>query len=357
MSQYDDQLPEDLRDIAARLSAARVTPTPLELDELRRRVHGRVGRAGRSPQRRGFAGALRTKLVAVCLTLGLTMTTGVGVVLACDSFGGGGQNQFGNVWQTTSFRHDHDASYCQYHGPETWSYSWRTRHSILTVFYVWDCKHLTVFFQCGEPFGFRWDNGGWNDTDLTSYNSVAPNEDSALTVTVDGVTYTLSPNGAPPSQAPNPSYTVTFNANGGTGATASETENAPTALTADGFTRTGYTFAGWNTSPTGGGTAYGAGASYPFTANATLYAQWKANPSFTVTFNANRGSGFTPAETHNVPTALSADGFTRSGYTFAGWNTSPSGGGTAYGAGATYAFTANATLYAQWTAVPPPRRH
>jgi uncharacterized repeat protein (TIGR02543 family) len=73
-----------------------------------------------------------------------------------------------------------------------------------------------------------------------------------------------------------------------------------------------------------------------------------------VTFSANGvgATGSTAAETANVPTALSADGFSRPGYTFAGWNTSPTGGGTAYGAGATYAFTANAALYAQWTPVP-----
>ena len=59
MSQYDDHLPEDLRDIAARLSAARVTPNPLELDELRQRVHGRAARAGRPTQRRGLARVVR----------------------------------------------------------------------------------------------------------------------------------------------------------------------------------------------------------------------------------------------------------------------------------------------------------
>src|SRR5208283_5484895 len=102
MSQFDDQLPEDLRDIAARLSAARVTPTPLELDELRRRVHGRAARA---PRQRGLAGALRAKAVAGLLTVGLMLTAGAGVVLATGSFNGGsgGSSSVGNVWQTTSF--------------------------------------------------------------------------------------------------------------------------------------------------------------------------------------------------------------------------------------------------------------
>ena len=55
------------------------------------------------------------------------------------------------------------------------------------------------------------------------------------------------------------------------------------------------------------------------------------------------------AETHNVPTALTADAFTRTGYTFKGWNTVAGGTGTSYANGATYPFTASVTLYAQWT--------
>ena len=74
-------------------------------------------------------------------------------------------------------------------------------------------------------------------------------------------------------------YTVTFNANGGTGTMAPETDNAPTALTANAFTYSGYTFNDWNTVAGGTGTSYANGATYPFTANVTLYAQWTANSS------------------------------------------------------------------------------
>src|ERR1019366_4382815 len=117
MSQFDE-LPEDLRDIAARLLAARVNPSPLELDELRRRVHGRAGRAGRSPQRRGFARVLRTKFVAAMLTVGLVLSSGVGVVLACSTIatGGGGGSDW--TWPVTL----QNASYCQYHPSQTYSY-------------------------------------------------------------------------------------------------------------------------------------------------------------------------------------------------------------------------------------------
>jgi uncharacterized repeat protein (TIGR02543 family) len=70
---------------------------------------------------------------------------------------------------------------------------------------------------------------------------------------------------------------VTFNNNGGTGTMTAQTANVPTALTANAFTRTGYTFNGWNTAPSGGGSAYADGATYPFSADVTLYAQWSVD--------------------------------------------------------------------------------
>lgn len=73
------------------------------------------------------------------------------------------------------------------------------------------------------------------------------------------------------------SYTVTFDANAAdaTGTMASQTDSSAAALTVNGFLRTGYTFAGWATTPTGP-IAYADGATYPFTSNATLYARWAA---------------------------------------------------------------------------------
>jgi uncharacterized repeat protein (TIGR02543 family) len=57
-------------------------------------------------------------------------------------------------------------------------------------------------------------------------------------------------------------------------------------------------------------------------------------------------------QTANVPTALTLNTFMRPGYAFSGWNTLANGTGTAYADGALYAFAADVTLYAQWTALP-----
>ena len=141
---------------------------------------------------------------------------------------------------------------------------------------------------------------------------------------------------------------VTFNGNNSTfGSMAPETASAPTALTPNAFTRTGYTFAGWNTAANGSGTHYGDGASFPFSAPTTLYAQW--TPNVTFVGNGSTGGSMNP-ETASVPTPLTLNSFSRSGYTFAGWNTAANGSGTSYAQSATYPFSAPTTLYAQWTA-------
>src|SRR5581483_9496311 len=97
-----------------------------------------------------------------------------------------------------------------------------------------------------------------------------------------------------------------------------ETSNVPAALTLNAFTRVGSSFAGWNTARDGSGAACADGATYAFTASVTLYAQWVANPSFTVTFAPNGASGSMSPETSNVPAALTLNAFTRVGYSFAG---------------------------------------
>jgi uncharacterized repeat protein (TIGR02543 family) len=74
-------------------------------------------------------------------------------------------------------------------------------------------------------------------------------------------------------------YTVTFNANGGTGTMSDQTIafNASANLTSNTFTRTGYIFAGWATT-SGGAVAYANGASYTMgSADVTLFAKWTEN--------------------------------------------------------------------------------
>jgi uncharacterized repeat protein (TIGR02543 family) len=185
---------------------------------------------------------------------------------------------------------------------------------------------------------------------FSGWNTLASGTGTAY---ADGATYPFTAPATLYAQWTAVFYAVTFNANGGTGAMANETDNAPTALTANAFTWTGYTFTGWNTLANGTGTAYAGGATYPFTAATTLYAQWSLNQTFTVTFNANGGTGAMANESDNSPTALTTNAFTLTGFNFGGWNTAANGSGTAYANGGTYPFTSSVTLYAQWDTPPP----
>ncbi|MCJ7790595.1 MAG: putative Ig domain-containing protein, partial [Candidatus Atribacteria bacterium] len=57
-----------------------------------------------------------------------------------------------------------------------------------------------------------------------------------------------------------------------------------TVLAQGSLVKTGYTFGGWNTAADGSGTNQAAGSSFNMgTANVTLYAQWTANPTYTLT--------------------------------------------------------------------------
>jgi len=162
MAHFDDQLPDDVRDIAERLSMSRATFTPLELDELRHRLQKRAQRA---PSRRGLLGRMHAKWVAVLLAAGLLLSSGAGVVIACESVGGDGGQTFG----TTSFHDARDASFCEYHGPYTKVVHIHTRRGDITITIVWDCRHVHVHFDHHFPFNWRFGDGGWNDGRLIGW--------------------------------------------------------------------------------------------------------------------------------------------------------------------------------------------
>ncbi|MFR3744993.1 InlB B-repeat-containing protein [Bifidobacterium pullorum] len=126
----------------------------------------------------------------------------------------------------------------------------------------------------------------------------------------------------------------------------------------NGFTRPGYTFTGWardrRTNP-----SLQPGGRYTLTpGTTTLWAQWKADPAHLI-YNANTGSTSQTRRTDGVvdqTLTVIANSFTRSGYTFTGWNTQADGRGKAYAAGNGFRLVADAksnpvntsVLYAQW---------
>ncbi|MBO6027152.1 MAG: InlB B-repeat-containing protein [Bacteroidales bacterium] len=164
-------------------------------------------------------------------------------------------------------------------------------------------------------------------------------------------------------------YSIRFNANAGTGTAAtgtmtnqSFTYDEAQNLTANTFSRMGYTFAGWSTSENGA-VDYTDGQSV---SNLTpengaiidLYAQWDVH-HYTIQFdkNSNEATGTMANQAFTYDQGvLNANTFARIGYTFTGWNTQADGNGTSYpdqqaSPNVTATNNATVTLYAQWTPI------
>ncbi|CAN2226769.1 Listeria/Bacterioides repeat [Candidatus Nanopelagicaceae bacterium] len=150
---------------------------------------------------------------------------------------------------------------------------------------------------------------------------------------------------------------VTYDLNGGSGSAPStvtgKTIGQIVTLDSTTATKAGYTFGGWSI----GGTTYPAGASYTIgNGNVVPVAVWNA-ATYSLSYNGNGATGGTvPGSgtftTGGSYTASSNTGIlAKTGFTFAGWNTTANGDGTSYAEGATnVTATADLILYAKWTA-------
>ena len=130
---------------------------------------------------------------------------------------------------------------------------------------------------------FNTPTGSWNTKDITSASQRFVKGHNAYNVTLSGWvrnqsgymngTSSASQTITVPALA---HHTVSFNANGGTGAPDNQTKWYGTVLTLSSTkpTRTNYEFLGWSTSPTGA-VSYQPGGQYGADADVTLYAVWK----------------------------------------------------------------------------------
>lgn len=146
-------------------------------------------------------------------------------------------------------------------------------------------------------------------------------------------------------------WTVSYNANGGSGAPASQTKTYGSNLTLSSTkpTRTGHTFLGWSTDKNATTATYQPGGLYTSNSGATLYAVWKIN-TYTVSYDANGGSGApgSQTKTYGATLTLSKTKPTRTNYNFKGWSKDKSATSPTYSAGGVYTEDAAVTLYAVW---------
>ena len=169
---------------------------------------------------------------------------------------------------------------------------------------------------------------------------------------------------------PKTTYTVSYNANGGSGAPSSQTKTHGVALKLSTAipTRSGYAFVGWATSSSATSATYTPGASYTADVSITLYAVWTLN-KYEISYDANGGTNApsTQNKAHGtnltlstvIPSKQYSVTFDANGGSvdiaarqiackFLGWATSSAATTAAYQPGGTFTTNANTTLYAVW---------
>ncbi len=174
-------------------------------------------------------------------------------------------------------------------------------------------------------------------------------------------------------------YTLTYDANGGSGAPSSVSNITSTTISSIVPIRDGYDFLGWSTDEYATYASYVAGDSVSLTSNTTLYAVWR-RIVYTITYNANGGSNAPSYQeklhgedlilTESKPTPPSRESvtytiyFNTNGgicdtdsvevndyteYYFEGWNSDVGGAGDTYYSGGKYSQDSSVTLYAQYS--------
>ena len=150
-----------------------------------------------------------------------------------------------------------------------------------------------------------------------------------------------------------PDYQVEFMGNGADSGSMDPVKGKPgdtVTIPENGFVRNGWEFTVWAEAD---GTTHAPGDQLILEKSAyTFYAQWKELPAdATLMYHANGGDGTMAPGTGKQGSSIevAANGFTRTGYVFTGWNTLADGTGTAYAPGTAFKLAGTTNdLYAQW---------
>ena len=236
-----------------------------------------------------------------------------------------------------------------------------TNGSVVNLYAVWkeDAKSYTIRFNanygsgsmsdmtCVVGYSYRLSTNqftrsgyifkGWS-LSSGSYNSVNYTENAYVTdlSTTNGATVNLY---AVWEKQADSTYTIRFNSNGGSGYMSNMTCSMNTYynLSANTFTRSGFSFAGWSLgSGNNNSVNWSDKAQVKNISSAggtvTLYAVWKqvgsdtTSRAYTIIFNANGGTGtMAKQKVTSEPVTLNKNQFTKDGYEFAGWKYLPDG--------------------------------
>lgn len=206
-------------------------------------------------------------------------------------------------------------------------------------------------------------NNGWNTANQVligtyskTYNRGTSSSQGTCSARFTGIeygggnSYTATVNFTIPARD---RYSVSYNANGGTGAPGTQYYYYGYDITLSTITpkRTGYTFLGWSLSSTATSPSYSSGQAWGGTnkGNYTLYAVWE-KISCAIKFDAGSNGGIVGTSDSVVRTVYYGDKIgtlptaSKTNYEFKGWNTNQNGSGSYISE--TYVVKANITLYA-----------
>ncbi len=140
-------------------------------------------------------------------------------------------------------------------------------------------------------------DGSWPESDATVQEYFKSANGGSLACTINGTYYSnCFSNGTPLTyfcygDDPNVTRTLTYNANGGSGAPSASTcesasdSSCKVTVKSGTPTRSGYRFTGWNDKADGTGTARSAGGKITLSGDKTIYAQWALVQTATFTHN------------------------------------------------------------------------
>lgn len=184
-------------------------------------------------------------------------------------------------------------------------------------------------------------------------------------VSINAGTGTIYLRVGPATRSTSITYSLSYNANGGSDAPSTQTYG-PTTDATHAFTvsrtiptRSGYTFMGWAVSSSATVATYQGGDNYGLRSDSptgTLYAVWKANPTYRYQLSYNDGTrvlftdDYTTTEATHAFTVTSTVP-TKTGYRFLGWAVSSTATSATYHAGDSFGVRSDnpsATLYAVW---------
>ena len=214
------------------------------------------------------------------------------------------------------------------------------------IFTNGESKALTLNSYTKEGFSFK----GWA---LSPTGDVQFEDGATMTATKDAKNVTLYAIWL--KTADLTEYSVSFDANGGEGTMDDQkfTNGVQATLDKNTFVRPGYTFKGWAFTKDGE-VVYTDAMNVTIEKNTKLYAVWSKKSStqteFTVSFDPNGGDGAMDdlVFKKNVTQHLTANTYTRTGYTFKGWSLK-AGGEVAFEDGEAVTVSSDQTLYAVWS--------